>query len=267
MDKICHVGDFMFYQFQHFGISEYFCKEYGKNFNFPTHLHNSFELITVTEGEMYITVDDKTYALKTGDAVLVFPHQLHSISSETSRHMLCIFSPELVKAYASKVVNRKPVHNMVNLDKYLVNTLDNLLDSSSTFKKKGILYSICAEFDKSAQYTKRLSYEESLLQNIFEFVEKNYSGNCELQDLAQKTGYSYSYLSRCFKKITGISFNTYVNRYRISNACYMLNNSNCSILQCALESGYKSIRSFNRNFLSVVSATPKEYREKIKAKE
>lgn len=257
----------MFYQFQHFGISEYFCKEYGKNFNFPMHLHNSFELIIVTSGEMQISVDDKLYTLKKGDAVLVFPHQLHSISSENSRHMLCIFSPELVKAYASKVLNKKPVQNTLRLDRYLVNTLDNLLDDSSTFKKKGILYSICAEFDRSAEYTKRLSYEESLLQNIFKFVEENYSGSCNLQDLARKTGYSYSYLSRCFKRITGISFNTYVNRYRISNACYMLNNSNCSILQCALESGYKSIRSFNRNFSAVLSVTPKEYREKIKLRE
>lgn len=257
----------MFYQFQHFGISEYFCKEYGKNFNFPTHLHNSFEFITVVSGEMKITVDEQCYLLKKGDSVLIFPHQLHSISSKKSEHMLCIFSPELVKAYASKVVNKKPVNNAVRLDRYLVDTLDNILDSSSTFKKKGILYSVCAEFDKGAEYTKRLSYEESLLQNIFEFVEENYSGECELQDLSKKTGYSYSYLSRCFKRLTGISFNAYVNRYRISNACYMLNNTQSSILECALECGYKSIRSFNRNFLNVLSVTPKEYREKIKQRE
>ncbi|MBR5614646.1 MAG: helix-turn-helix transcriptional regulator [Clostridia bacterium] len=255
----------MFYQFQHFGISEYFCKEYGENFNFPTHLHQSFELICVTSGEMKITVDDKLYHLKKGESVLVFPHQLHSISSQNSKHMLCIFSPELVKAYSSKILNKKPILNTVCLNKYLFDELDNLLDNSSSFEKKGILYSICAEFDKTAEYTKRLSCDESLLLNIFEFVEENYSGDCELQNLSQKTGYSYSYLSRCFKKITGISFNTYVNRYRISNACYLLNNSNCSILQCALDSGYKSVRSFNRNFMGVLDITPKEYRKKLKA--
>ncbi len=254
----------MFYQFQHFGISEYFCKEYGKNFNYPTHLHQSFEFITVTSGEMQINIDDRRYSLKEGDSVLVFPHQLHSITSENSEHMLCIFSPELVKAYTSKFKNKKPVCNTALLDKYLIDALDNLLQESSTFEKKGILYSICAEFDKNAEYTKRLSYDESLLQNIFKFVEENYNDDCELSDLTKKTGYSYSYLSRCFKKTTGISFNTYVNRYRINNACYLLNNTSYSILQCALESGYKSIRSFNRNFMNVLSVTPKEYRERIK---
>ena len=257
----------MFYQFQHFGISEYFCKEYGENFNFPTHLHQSFEFITVLSGKMQIQIDDTAYTLEKGESALIFPHQLHSITSKCSRHMLCIFSPELVRAYSSKFSNKKPDKNTAVIDKYLILALDKLLENSSTFQKKGILYSICAEFDKNTEYKKRLSYDENLLQNIFKFVEENFSGDCELSDLEKKTGYSYSYLSRCFKKTTGISFNTYVNRYRINNACYLLNNTSSSILECAFESGYKSIRSFNRNFLNVLGVTPREYRDRINSYE
>lgn len=255
----------MIYQFQHFGISEHFCKEYGTNFNFPLHLHQSFEFITVLSGEMQVKIDDTDYLLKKGECVLVFPNQLHSITSEKSEHMLCIFSPELIKAYSSKLINKIPLCNRTDIDAHLIRTLDNLLADSSTIEKKGLLYSICAEFDKTASYIKKALYEEGLLHNIFEFVEENFNGECELNDLSLKTGYSYSYLSRCFKKTTGISFNTYVNRYRVSNACYLLSNTNCSILQCALDSGYKSVRSFNRNFMSVLSITPREYREKVKS--
>ena len=251
----------MFYEFQHFGISEHFCKEYGSNFSFPIHLHHSFEFITVLDGEMLITVDSTEYLLKKGESVLVFPNQLHSLSSQNSKHMLCIFSPELVKAFSTNYKKRKPVNNRVFVDNYLVKSLDKINDSSSTIQKKGVLYSICAEFDKNASYIENNALEDSLLQNIFQFVEENYNKDCELSALAEKTGYSYSYLSRCFKKIVGISFNGYVNRYRISNACYLLKNSDYSILQCALESGYASIRSFNRNFISVLSITPKEYRK------
>ena len=67
----------LFYQFQHFGISEYFCKEYGKNFSFPIHLHQSFEFITVTDGEMTITIDTIPYHLKKGDILLINPLELH----------------------------------------------------------------------------------------------------------------------------------------------------------------------------------------------
>ena len=253
----------MFYQFQHFGISEYFCKEYGENINFPTHLHQSYEFVCILDGEIQITIDGAVYNLKKGDSVLIFPHQLHSFSSENSRHMLCIFSPELVQAFSSKVLNKKPVNNAFLINKYLEDALDNLSDSSSSFEKKGVLYTICAEFNKNAEYKNRLSCDENLLQKIFDFVEKNYKENCKLQNLAHQTGYNYSYLSRIFKRVTGISFNTYTNRYRISRACYLLNNSNCSILQCALESGYDSLRSFNRNFKNTLGITPAEYQRKI----
>ncbi len=254
----------MFYEFQHFGISEYFCKEYGQNFTFPTHLHHSYEFIYILSGEMQITIDETMYNLKKGDSVLIFPHQLHSLTSQNSKHMLCIFSPELVQAFSSKVLNKKPANNAFVINKYLVDTLNNLSESSSTFEKKAFLYSICAEFNKNAEYKSRLSYDENLLQKIFDFVEKNYKEDCKLQDLAHDTGYSYSYLSRIFKRVTGISFNNYTNRYRISNACYLLNNSNYSILQCALESGYDSLRSFNRNFKTILRITPAEYQKKIK---
>lgn len=250
----------MFYQYTHFGTAEYFRKEYGEDFSFPLHLHNSFEFITVLSGEMTVTIDDSIYILKCGESVLVFPNQLHSLQSNRSRHMLCIFSPELVKAFHSKISKKIPHKNTMQIDACFIKLLDDVLPESSVMEKKGILYFLCAEFDKTAEYKERSKFYDNLLYKIFEFVEQNYTKNCSLMKLANETGYSYSYLSRCFKKSTGISFNSYVNQYRISNACYLLNNTDYSIIHCALESGYTSLRSFNRNFISSLGITPSEYR-------
>ena len=63
----------MFYQNEHFGTTEYFSKEVGTNFSYPVHLHRSFEFITVLEGEMTVTVADKSYNLSHGEGILVFP--------------------------------------------------------------------------------------------------------------------------------------------------------------------------------------------------
>lgn len=57
------------------------------------------------------------------------------------------------------------------------------------------------------------------------FIENNYNKNCTLANLAKYTGYDYAYLSRYFRKAVGISYNDYVNQYRISKACYLLQNS------------------------------------------
>ncbi|MBQ8526032.1 MAG: helix-turn-helix transcriptional regulator [Clostridia bacterium] len=253
----------MFYEFNHFGISEYFHKEYGKNFSYPMHLHHSFELISVTSGEMEVTADSHTYRLSSGQSVLIFPNQLHSLSSINSQHMLCIFSPELVKAYASKVAEKRPTDNVFSPDAYLIEQLDNICENASAIEKKGILYSLCAQFDREVSYSDVNADDKNLLYRIFDFIEHNYSKECSLYSLADKTGYSYSYLSRYFKGIVGISFNDCVNRYRLSNACYMLSNSDCSVLRCALDSGFGSLRSFNRNFTAYLSVSPREYRENI----
>lgn len=251
----------MFYQTQHFGLSEYFCKEYGENFSFPAHLHQSFEFITVLSGEMEITVDGNHYILNKGEALLIFPHQVHSLSSTKSEHMLCIFSPEIVKAYLAKNTKKLPESNKFIPSQYLIESINELCENSPKIKKKGVLYSLCAEFDDNMKYYERNSDDKNLLYKIFEFVEINYNKDCSLERLSKETAFSYSYLSRYFKNTVGISFNAYVNQYRINNACYILNNSDCTILQCALESGYASLRSFNRNFKAITGMTPQIYKK------
>lgn len=252
----------MLYQFQHFGLSDYLCKEYGENFNFPIHLHKSFELITVISGEMEVYVEDKIYTIHPGEAVLIFPNQLHSLNGTHCRHMLVIFSPELVKAYYNKYSDKVPLNNKFELDKFYFDKLKTTDESSPIFVKKGLFYSICSDFNDKVQYTSNNIDDKNLLYRIFKFVEQNFSADCSLKTLARTTAYSYSYISRYFKEVVKISFNSYVNQYRISNACYILDNTDVSILECSIECGYRCLRSFNRNFKEITGITPREYKNR-----
>ena len=252
----------MFYQFSHHGSGDYFVKEYRENFSFPLHLHLCFEFITVLSGEIKITVDTKEYILHEGEALLIFPNQIHSLQSENSRHMLCIFSPVLVQAYSAKTEKNIPESNFFIPDKYLIDALDRLPEKSKSFCKKGVLYSICAQFDSGAKYISKDTVRGDLLSRIFAFVEESYDKNCSLGELSRSIGYDYAYLSRYFKKSTGISFIEYLNQYKLNNACSLLENSDLPVLECALSSGYTSLRSFNRNFKNRYSITPQEYRLK-----
>ena len=239
------------------------CKfEENSNFSFPMHLHDSFEFITVTDGEMKVTVESECYTLHRGEGVLVFPNQVHSLSTEeSSSHFLCIFSPKLVHAYSSVYSSLVPKSSKFIPDNH---TLDRLLALATgefgALHLKGVLYSLCAEFDDGAEYVSRTEADDGLLKQIFLFVEREYARDCSLQSLAEHTRYHYVYLSRYFKKCTGISFTEYVVRYRINEACYMLKNGAESVLRTAYDSGFDSLRSFNRNFKRIVGKTPMEYR-------
>lgn len=251
----------MFYELQHLTSPEYYRKEYGYDLNFPPHLHYCFELVVILSGEMTIKIDSKEYLLKKGDAALIFPNQLHSFYSKNSKYLLYIFTPELVKSFSVKHRNSVPEDNRLKPEETYISLLDSLGDNSSIYEIKGILYSCCGIFDKSAQYISSLSDSDNLLSKIFSFVEENYTNECSLKKLSAATGYDYSYLSRYFKKITGISYNDYLNAYRLNNAGHLLRNSDITILRCAEECGYTSLRTFNRNFKDFYGTTPMQYKK------
>ena len=251
----------MFYQNQHFGISEYFCKETGENFSFPSHMHHSFEFIVIFEGKMSVTVAETDYELSSGEGVLIFPEQIHSLKSEKSKHSLVIFSSDIVNAYSRKCSSKLPVENKINIPDYLISQFLDINEASSVIKKKAILYGICSLFDETAEYVEKCVGEQGLLHDIFDFVENNYDKEYNLNALGHTLGYNGAYLSRYFKEATGICYTSYVNRYKINKACYLLKNTNKTILECACDCGYASLRNFNRNFRSIIGQSPKEYRK------
>lgn len=251
----------MFYQSQHSFDAEGVKFESNIDFNFPAHLHNNFEYITVLDGEMDITVDKQLYSLKQGESLLVFPNQVHSfVTREHSKHFLCIFSPKLVQAYSTMFTERVPVSNRFTVDSYYMEKLMSLREKHSIIQLKGVLYSICGEFDCQAEYKVREEGRDELLAKVFTFVESNFSKDCSLAELSEYTSYHYVYLSKYFKSCTGIAYTDYVNRYRVNEACYLLRNDiKKTILQTAYDCGFDSLRTFNRNFKKVMGVTPSQY--------
>ena len=252
----------MFYEFQHAGIGEYTKILFGSELDFPSHLHTCFELIVALSGEVEVVLDGNRYIIKEKNALLVFPKQIHSITDHSSKHLFLIFSPELVKTYTTQISGKIPKNNLFTPSSSLLEALCRLSEESPIIEKKGVLYTLCAEFDRRAEYVVRKNDSSNTLYAIFRFVEENYNKDPSLSTLSSSLGFSYTYLSRYFKKTVGISYKSYVNRFNISKACYLLDTTDMSIINCALECGYESLRSFNRNFFEAFNLTPSEYRNR-----
>jgi len=255
----------MFYEFKHPIAADYFRMEAGEDFEFPAHLHHCYEILAVTDGRMHVEVDGHPYELGAGEALMFFPNQIHSMYTEGhSRHVLCLFSPNLVSAYNEKVASKIPDDNRFRPEAFYLERLGRLAEDSPLLEIKGLLYSLCAAFDREASYHSDEGTSRMLLYSIFRFIEENYDQSCTLAALAQSTGYDYAYLSRYFKKSVGISYNTCVNQYRVSRACYLLQNCERTILDISNECGFNSLRSLNRNFKEQLGVSPAEYRRQFR---
>ncbi len=255
----------MFYQSQNSIENDVLKIESGVDFTFPSHLHNSFEMIFVTDGEMTVTVENKDYSLHKDDALLIFPHQIHSLhTAKKSRHWLCIFSPQFVRAFSSVYHHKIPVDNRFSSHSCSYELLTGLQNNDDILSIKGILYLLCSDFNRTATYVNRAGNSNEILMKIFNFVEKNYQTDASLTALSSQLSYSPVYLSRFFKQWVNISYTEYVIRYRVNEAAYQIQNSQDKLLDIAYTCGFSSLRSFNRCFKDIMRTTPSEYRAQFR---
>ena len=92
---------------------------------------------------------------------------------------------------------------------------------------------------------------------------KSISEKISLDNVSDYLGVNKSYLSSIFNKDMGISIVDYIHDKRISNACYLLANTDFSISEVADYIGYFDTSYFIRIFKTLVKVTPLKYRESL----
>jgi AraC-like DNA-binding protein len=105
------------------------------------------------------------------------------------------------------------------------------------------------------------------LRKIMETEKPYLDSNLKYSDLAAKLGISVRHLSRVLNEELGISFNEFVNAYRIKEVqAQLLNKENGehTLLAIALDAGFNSKTSFNRIFKDHTGMTPTEFVRKHK---
>lgn len=228
-----------------------------KNYCFPRHFHRAYELIFIDDGHLFVSIDQKEYLLKKNDFVFIFNNQIHEFKTiDYSEITVVIFSPELIGDFFMKFKGLVPNDNILHFDGKL-----ELKKLKLVYNQKSFLYAICAELvNKTFFVPIRQSSQTKIFYKILLYVEKNYSTNCTLKTVAKYLKYDYCYLSKLFTSLMHMSFTDYLNHYRISQACYLIKNTNEPIGQIAINCGYDNLRTFHRNFRKIVNHSPKEYR-------
>lgn len=83
-----------------------------------------------------------------------------------------------------------------------------------------------------------------------------------LTRMAKDLGYSPYSLSRVFSSTFHTNFNQYLNELRLGRAIDLLENTSETVTEIAWNSGFTSLRTFNRVFKDRFRLSPKEYRNK-----
>lgn len=84
-----------------------------------------------------------------------------------------------------------------------------------------------------------------------------------LQELAARTGYSASALSRLIKRETGLTFKELQTRQRMKRVLYLLRDTSQPIREIAVSVGYENSSYFYKQFEREFGMRPKEARQKL----
>lgn len=128
-------------------------------------------------------------------------------------------------------------------------------------------------WDRMYQYfmeiIKELLESRSQIQNVsgmmpkvVDFLELNYARRISQQECADFFHINKDYLSRAFKKYTGIGMAKYLNNIRIRKAQELLRATDLQIQEIADRVGYFDAKYFSRQFKLATGMTPAQFRQK-----
>lgn len=98
----------------------------------------------------------------------------------------------------------------------------------------------------------------ALLPAVY-YVEKHFRGKIVAGEVAKLCGMSPFRFSRAFHAAFGTTFQEYVLRYRVSEACRMLENPNATVTDVAYAVGFNDSGYFGRVFKRYSGVTPSEF--------
>lgn len=104
--------------------------------------------------------------------------------------------------------------------------------------------------------------EEDYVSRAKNYVIEHYNSELSIKEIADFVHLNPEYLTRLFKKETGVTLKDYIIECRITTAKDLLVNSSLSVSMIASEVGYHNFAYFANLFKKLEQVTPREYRNK-----
>jgi AraC-like DNA-binding protein len=108
---------------------------------------------------------------------------------------------------------------------------------------------------------RKFSGDQRAIQLIKDFIHDAFDQHISLKQLSSLAGLSPYYLTRLFKKATGLPPHAYLTQTRLKHAKAMLRQG-IPLADTAIRTGFVDQSHFNRQFKKWTGVTPGEYRRK-----
>ena len=236
---------------------------YGKlgTSNVAIHFHSQIEIYVVRSGRVEVVVNGSRKTLVSGEISVALSYDSHGFKANEGDVLYVIIPTDRCGDFFQLVSGRRLDSPFIS-DEAAYSTIraaiESLLICENELSKQGYVFVILGailglmrEIDASDVVERGFSAEMLI------YISNHFKEELTLSELARKFGYNPSYLSRSFRSTFGISFVKYLTMLRLREAILLLKSEGKSVTECAMESGFGSMRSFYRAFKDEFGVTPK----------
>lgn len=248
------------------------------------HSHDFFEMVYVKEGYCLHHTAESSALIMEGDIFILPPGMAHRYSgNRVTRIYNCIFDraafsgggPGLETLPGLQGIlgeNASMVRMHLSLPERKIflrlitameeDCLENPLGWQ--WRLPACLIQLLVEFARAGQKQEEGGGNDSAypqyVRQVFSMIDSRYHDpDLTVHQMAEMAGVSDDYLTRQFRRITGISTQEYLRRYRFARAMELLQSGE-TVSRAAVQTGFRTLSYFSREFTKELGVTPSQYR-------
>lgn len=246
-----------------------------------SHWHESIEMVYMLEGKITVGIENRRMILNPGEFNIINSRTVHEVLSEKNKALVLQVPKEMIKKQVpsfddyyfevdmhpkSEVeITRLERMKKIFMDMYItydVRPDGYLLKFNSLLYD--LLYMLIHSYSKKTDQKNLVNSGKHLeqLDRLMAFLKEHYREKVSLKDIAGEFGYNEDYLTRFFKKWTGMTIMEFLNVYRVTRVYQDVVGTDKSINEIFTEHGCNNPRVTMRIFKQIYNCTPREIRKK-----
>lgn len=282
-EKIVFHSDMLHYGLYLPGPKGYF---YG---DIPWHWHDEFEFGYILGGSMLYKTPRCEYILSEGDGIFVNSGTLHYLHPQEPKNTASLCSQFIDQSFLSGALgslidlkyitpvlenNRLEVIPFFRQDPKSARILDQLLEAIELGRTRQPFFELrirslfsqiweyvyAQAMDLKSQDNSAQVQENDRIKEMLKYMQDHYNDHLTVRQVAGCIPISERECFRLFKSCLGISPMEYLTAFRLQKARELLMNTQKSILDITLETGFCSSSYFGKVFRQHYNITPIQYR-------
>ncbi|RAU95712.1 helix-turn-helix domain-containing protein [Paenibacillus sp. YN15] len=255
-------------------------KIYTKSFSNQTisskpHVSHRFKAVWIRKGRGFWNIAGDVCAVKPDDLVLLNNEEERIIeqitSAESLEFFIMEFEPRLLFDSGLLPLFTEPVngyaHRIIPADSTMLHILGRIREEHHNPDGFSQLILVSCVMQLLAWSARRTSLVPGggprvnpLMKQVLAYIDRHYTRRITLEELAGIAHMSSTAFSRYFTRYNGIGPAQYIKRKRIAQAIRLLEETDRTILDIAMDCGFQNISNFYKAFHSLTRQAPGDYR-------